>query len=173
MTIGHTPRRKRKRGGFIRQSIDSLRPTKVSCVEPSKPQDELLHDGSYGARTSNPSSRPSTPSVAPTSASSTRASTPLEYADVCSTEDDHTSISVFRQGSRLSVAVKRAVSGYKSSSEPPIEADFVDRDEDYEDMPCEDLDVSQLDPMPEPEKPPAKRSRKATTVSSWAITSIY
>ena len=173
MATGHIPKRKRKRDGFIRQSIDSLRPAKVSCVEPFKLEDELLRDDSYGTRTSNLSSRPSTPSVVPTSASSTRASTPLEYADARSTEDDHTSISVFHQGGRLSVSVKRGVSGYKSSSEPPVETDFVDHDEDYEDIPNEDLDVSRLDPIPEPEKPPAKRSRKATTVSFWTIASIY
>ena len=67
-------------------------------------------------------------------------------------DDDHMSISVFPEGNRISV--KRAVSGYKSTSTPLVEMDVMDCDEDYEDMPNEG--VPSVNTMPKPEKPPAK-----------------
>jgi hypothetical protein len=171
MPTGHTPRLKRKR--ILRQSVGSLRPTKTSCVEPSELQDKSLGNDTHSAGTSNPVSRPSTPSGATVSASSSRASTPLENTELQATAHQHTSISVFPQGNRHGMSVKRAVSRYRSTSELPVETDVTDRDEDYEDVPNED--VPWVDKALEPEEPPAKRSRttdKATAVSPWTVTSV-
>lgn len=172
MPTGHTPKLKRKRAGLIRQSISSLRPTKTLCVDTSQSQDKSLGEDSRSTA-SDLISRLSTPS-------SSRASTPFENAELRSNAHPHTSISVFPQGDRLTISVKRAVSGYKSASEPPVEMDVTDRDEDYEDVSYQDAPLSVadeadawVDTMPKPETRPAKRSRttdKATTVSPWAIT---
>ena len=174
MLTGHTPRRRRKKV-ILRHSTGLSQPTKTDCVESScrQSQDKSLDDDSHSAGTSISVSQPSTPSGASVSAFSSRALTPSESAKLWSTaDDDHTSISVFPEGNHISV--KRAVSGYKSTSTPLVETDVMDCDKDYEDMPNEG--VPSVDMMPKPEKPPAKQSRttdKSTTVSPWAVIFIY
>ena len=121
--------------------------------------------------TSSSVPRPSTPSGASESASSSRASTPFDDAQLQSSPDRHTSFAIFPQGNRISVRQRK--SGYKTASEPPeLQVDDTsfetERDEDYEDLPHEDGAGEWVDMAPKPETRPTKRSHttsKAAAVS--------
>jgi hypothetical protein len=143
---GHIPRLKRKRDGYIR---GSLRLAKTSRVGSCQPQDKSPGDYSYSAGISSPVPRPSSPSSGMSVSSSSRASTPFDDANLQSTADRHTSISMFPQGERM--FVRQRLFGYKSA-----EALETTGDEDYNDGPCEDWPW--VDEVPKSESRPAKRS---------------
>jgi hypothetical protein len=119
--------------------------------------------------TSSSVPRPSTLSGESESASSSRASTPFDDAQLQSSADRHTSISIFPQGNRVSV--RQRTSGYKTASEPPeLQVDDTsfetEHDEDYEDVPHEDEAGEWVDMATKPETRPTKRSHMASKAAA-------
>lgn len=139
-------------------------------------QESLPDNVLYSSGTLSPVLRPSTPSSG-ASVCPSRAETSDDELESESTTHHHTSISIFPQGSRLSVNVSPHK---KSTSGPPIlhvgdtSFELPDRDEDYEDVPYEHGAGAWPDTVPEPEIPSAKRScTRASDKASAVSTHFY